>query len=149
MFKIPPQTLLIARITLDSIRKGKGIFLLLAHIAFITSISCVRSITHISIVCPWMRLRLLLYPQQYPARAVSNVLFSPLCSDTPESIYLSLHNQASTLPSYILFVLQACAASSNIVRYHTIIVLHGSIHLRCSLLHFPLRCPRFLLAHHR
>lgn len=98
MSKLPPQTLPIALITQDSIRKGEGIFLLFAHIAFITSISCVRSITDISIGCQWMRqrLRLPLYPQQYPAREVSNGLFSPLCSARKN---LSFITQSSKHPS--------------------------------------------------
>lgn len=142
MSKLPPQTFPIALITQDSIRKGEGIFLIFAHIASITSISCVRSITDISIGCQWMQLRLC-YTQ--PSTVSIERAFLALMRRQEEFIF-----HYTIIPPHILFVLPAGAAAiSNIVRHHTIIVLHDSIPLRCSLLHFPLRCPRFLLAHHR
>ncbi len=141
MSKLPPQTLPIALITQDSIRKGEGIFLLFAHIAFITSISCVRPITASDANgcdndCDCR------YTQ--PSTVSIERAFLALMRRQEEFIF-----HYTIIPPHILFVLPAGAAISNIVRHHTIIVLHDSIPLRCSLLHFPLQCPRFLLAHHR
>lgn len=110
MSKLPPQTFPIALITQDSIRKGEGIFLIFAHIASITSISCVRTITDISIGCQWMQLRLC-YTQ--PSTVSIERALLALMRRHEEFIF-----HYTIIPPQILFVLPACAAISNIVRRH-------------------------------